>query len=405
MNKKLTDLLSTYSYSLVYSVAKAMLERKVDGVSGAEEARESAESISNMFFEMLKGGDAPQIRLNQVGRFANELKDAMSGTDLVPLFEDAIQRVMRMPAEPNLFLQNVVATKIQLAEGGSSLFEILNIGAFTADWVEAGGEYPMAKPSASYESAKLTARRAGIMTAIEEEAAQNATVNIASLYLGMMADAVARFKETQLKNRMDSGAAVYDNSSSDSTYHTTGVDVSGNANYTMDHRDLMNMVSILKGRRYNASHALAHPMTWLIWTQDPYMKAQFFHGGSFGTNFNGATPQFETPVPVPYGLQYVPYYASEITDGPQALTGPGSGVTAAPLATITVLDKMNALWLLEKGSTTMDSMEDWFKDGRVFKVKTYFDTATKDGGRAIITAKNVRVAYNEAPVFTVRTQS
>jgi len=413
MNDKLRKIFTEYksnseSYALVEKFAAA-------NSATPEEAWDTKERLLDLFHAMWtgtdrKGTETPQLNvsLENVPGFLGSLKDALQGVDVLPLWEETVTKILREPKEPSLFLQNAVAQRVSLpANDNSMTVEMFNIGAVAADWVQLNGEYPTAKISASVESANMKAKKAGLQMAIGDEARMSANLDLVGLNIRLANNAMNRFVESRLKEKLDQGVTVIDNSSTDTTYHTVGVDVSGNANYTLDHRDIMSMVSIQVSRQYQPSHVLAHPMTWAVFTQDPIMKAQFYHQGSFGTNFWNSAPQFEQAVPLPYNLMHVPYYAMYISDGPTALSGgPGSGYTpTAALASVYMIDAANALWLLEKGPTTIDSMEDWFKDASILKIRKYFDTATKDGGRAISKALNIRVAENHQALFTVRTLS
>lgn len=413
MNKNIQNILADYTPSVKFTLASRLTSQKLDDANqvSVEDAWNTVNSLEDMFLSMFTGTDSegnavssPQVALGKLPTFIGQLSDALQEVDLVPLFEEVTQKVLRRAQQPALFLQNVVATRMPVGPNQSSV-EIINLGAVTADWVNQGGEYPMAKPDAQVASTGFKVRKAGLQLALTEEAIQASNLGLLELHMGMLSDAMDRFVETQLKNKLDSGTVLYDNELENTTYHTRGVDASGNPNYTLDYRDVMDLVGTLAGRGYNASHLLGHPMSWAVLTQDPTMKAQFFHQGSFGTNNWNAAPQFETPVAIPYGLQHVMYYAMDMTNAPTTLTETGSTLAPAYLTSFYAIDSQNALWLAERGTTSIDQMADWFKDASIIKIKKWFDTATKDNGRAIVKALNIRVAENYQALFTVRTLS
>lgn len=408
MNENIQNILANYTPSVKFQLA-SKLSGAGDNARSAEDCWSTVNSLQDMFYSMFTGTDSegnpvagPQVSINRLPDFLGNLSDALQEVDLVPLFEEATQKVLKRAKQPALFLQNEVATRVPVGPNQTSV-EIINLGAITADWVNQSGEYPMAKPDAQVASTSFKVRKAGLQLALTEEAIQASNLGLIELHMGMMSDAIARFVETQLKSKLDAGTTLYDNELENTTYHTRGVDASGNANYTLDHRDIMDMVATLRARGYEATHLLGHPMAWAVLTQDPVMKAQFFHGGSFGTNFWNAAPQFDSPVPLPYGLQHVMYYAMDMTNTATTLTDTGSTLPAAHLTSFYAIDSNNALWLAERGAVSVDQMTDWFKDASVMKIKKYFDTATKDNGRAIVKALNIRVAENYQALFTVRT--
>lgn len=335
---------------------------------------------------------------------AISISEAAASSDASIIFRREINTVLQEAVEPVLFLSNQVAEVIQLPWNAPKLIEFANISAVRAGDVSEGMDYPTAQASFGNNTVSIQIGKVGVQMGLPEEMIRSSQWNLLGIYARTAANAVNRFVEAKLYNLFKNKAnAVFDNNSASSTFRTTGgTVVSGatSANGSISYYDLVKMAGVVIGNKYTPTHLLSHPLGWPIFMNDPYLRANFFHGGSFG-NAWGQSANFDQQSNMPFGITYVPYYAVDYTES--ATLSNWSGLGTIPLVTdIYMIDKNNSLFLANRGGSEMDSWEDFHRDQSVLKCRRFVGVSLKDAGRGVAVARNVCVVRNEEALFTVK---
>lgn len=331
------------------------------------------------------------------------MKEAFGYDDAGIILRKAVRAVLQQPVTPNLFLTNNVATVLPMGEDDPVNIKFASLSAIEAAIMARGGEYPVANLAFTENEVSMSIRKIGVMIPLEDEIMRQSIYPLLALSLQEGRRAVEVKTESMLYNVLIGNASVtFDNTSTNALYHTSGKDSSQVKNGTYSYMDLVKQCGKLIANKYNATHVLTHPLAWAVFAMDPFMQATFMHQGQIGGSIWSRAPQFDQNGVVPFGIQHVPYYATPYEEN-ATLAGPLSGAPAGVISDIYVIDAANSMYLATQGDIFVDSMEDWYKDLSVVKVRRYADAASKDGGKAMSVAKNVRVDRNFDPIMTIAT--
>lgn len=368
-----------------------------------EEVLENLAKTEEFLFAQFTGKtfEGDEVR-NLPGLSMNE---ALNSSDVSIIFPRVISEILQEPREPNLFLTNNVADTIRLADGTPLLIEFPSTDALQAFEMSEGQEYTSQTLSFQQHMTSIRIKKIGVAAAVNEEVITHSMWPIVQMHLRMMSAAIDRKQESILYNAMTQRAqVVFDNENADTDYQTTGKAISGSAlvaNGSFSYNDLVKMIGVMLGNRYEATHFLAHPLAWPIFAQDPILRAQFYHGGQLGQGIWSRMPSFDQTSNFPFGISYVPYYALPYTPN-DTLTGVLSGRGASLTSDLYLIDARNSLFMATRGNTEMDQMENWFRDATMMKARKYVGVSAKAGGKGMLKATNVRIVANEEPIMTVR---
>lgn len=336
------------------------------------------------------------------------IKEALSTADVSIVFKRVISEVLQEPRMPQLVMTGM-ATKLNLGPDTPLTVEFPTLGGLTAADIAEGGEYPKQELSFQGHLTSMRLGKVGLSTSVTDEVIRQSIWPILNLYMRMMTNAVDLKIESKLYQSMVNYSQVlFDNdinSSIASVYRTTGQSVAGTSamwNATFSYNDLVKMAGVILGNRYNATHFLAHPLAWPIFATDPILRAQFYHGGQLGAGIWSTAPQFDQEINFPFGgIQYVPYYALPYQEK-DVLTYTGSALASALTTDVYLVDKQNALLLATRGGKELEDNDDWYRDAKMLKIRQYVGVAAYDGGKGMVAARNIRVARNEEPLFSIR---
>lgn len=334
-----------------------------------------------------------------------DVHEALSTADVSIVFPRVISNILMEGREPNLFLTNQVADIVELPKDSPLTIEFPEVSALQAFEMGEGQTYQSQQLAFTQHFTAIRLRKIGCGSAITEEVIQHSMWPMIELNLRMLSNAIDRKIESLLFTALTTKSqVVFDNQSSNSALRTSGVDVNQNWNASFGYNDLVKMMSVLLGRKYEGTHFLAHPLAWPIFAQDPILRAQFFQGGQLGAGIWNRPPQFDQQASIPFGIQYVPYYALPYQEN-YTLTGAGSSLAPALTTNVYVIDKDNSLFLATRGDTEMDQMENWYADATSLKARKYCGISVKDQGWGLSVANNVRIAQNYTSLFTINTVS
>jgi len=375
------------------AVSKEELVKRLNTVQEFMLAQLSGKNFAGEDFEV------PQV----------DIREALSTADVSIVFKRVISEVLQEPKMPQLVLTQL-SNKINLGPDTPLSIEFPTLGGLTASDIAEGGEYP--KQELSYQGHLTSMRlgKVGLSTSVTDEVIRQSIWPILNLYMKMMTNAVdLKIESKMYQSLVNYSQCVFDNdinSSVASTYRTTGQSVTGTSamwNATFSYHDLVKLAGVLLGNRYNATHFLAHPLAWPIFATDPLMRAQFYNGGQLGAGIWSREPQFDQQLNFPFaGIQYVPYYALPYSEK-DVLTYTGSALASALNTDVYLIDKENSLLLATRGGKEIENMDEWYRDAKMLKIRQYVGVAAYDGGKGMVSAKNLRVVRNEEPLYSVRT--
>lgn len=363
-----------------------------------ESARTRLSDTQDYFYSQLKGRD----REGKATESAPiSITEALSTADVSIVFPRVISNVLMEGREPNLFLTNQVADTVELPKDCPLTIEFPEVSALQAFEMSEGQTYQSQQMSFTQHFTSIRLRKIGCGSAIGEEVITHSMWPMIELNLRMLSQAIDRKVESLLFTALTTKATpVFDNQNPlGGAWQTSGVNQQQNWNGSFGYYDLVKMMSVLLGRKYEGTHFLAHPLAWPIFALDPILRAQFFHGGQLGAGIWNRPPEFDQQASIPFGIQYVPYYALPYSEN-YTLTGVGSSLGAALTTNIYVIDKANSLFLATRGDTEMDQMDNWYADATSLKARKYCGISVKDGGNGITVANNIRVTQNYTSLFT-----
>jgi hypothetical protein len=388
----LLDLAESHSLNdlkKAYGAAENEKELKVQ----AEKFAQTEEILR----ELMRPTDATPKNVPNVS-----LKEAVHTADFRILFPRVVQDTLQLPREPIFIGQNLLARTINVE--GARVMEFPTLGAIRAFELGDTQEPPEQDPSFSKNITEIRTRRFGLKLELSNDVIDESQWDVLALYTQAAGNAMRRKKEELIFNEYESRAVgIFDNSSTDQTRWTTGKDSGGvTKNGTLDHMDLLDMMAALGTNGYVPTDVILHPMAWAIWAKDPVLRYQLLHAGGVGqTNLGnfGQEPS-QMGLYVPFGLNVVVSPFQTINYNTTLSTGIVSG--SADYTTITVVDRNSSILVLQRTPMSMVQWENPVRDIQSMMFHERYGLSILNGGRSAVTAKNVRIDINYAPVYTVR---
>jgi hypothetical protein len=387
-------------HELADSQLTAQLTEAYGQASGPEELKKQAEKFSRtekMLRELMRPGGNTKTTTPSI-----DLSEAVHAADFKILFPKVVQDVLQRPKEPTYIGQSLLARTIQV--DGAKIMEFPTLGAIRAFELADTQEPPEQDPSFSRNITEIRVRRFGLKLEMTNEVIEESQWDILSLYTEAAGAAMMRLKEELIfREYEDSSVVLFDNEVSGK--HTTGTGTDGETeNGTFDHMDLLDMMAALGANGYNPSHLVLHPLAWAVWAKDPVLRFQLLHRGGIGQNLvspDGGGVDQNANAYVPFGLNVVvtPFQTVTYND---TLTGSLSGQAAANTTSITLVDNNNSILVMQRSPMSIVSFENPMRDIRTLCFHEKYGLATLDAGRSTVIAKNVRIALNEKPVYTVK---
>ena len=365
--------------------------------------RKAEETIYSEFTGRNYKGEAT----NKLGLKVNE---TLQTSDASIVFKRVISNILQEPKEPYLYLTQL-AEKIVLPEDSPIVIEFPIVSSLSANWLDEGQNYPAEVMAFGQGRVSMRIGKAGLTTSFTEEMLRHAQWGLMDLGVRSLSNAINRLVEERLFQTLTGLAQVF----FDNTVVDNGTETSGNArntagkgrdgktsNGTLSYYDIMKMMGVVLGRKYQPTHFITHPLAWPILAQDPIMHAAFFTGGQIGQGIWQRNPTFDQQVNMPFNMQYVPYYAIPFIEG-NTLTGPFSGQAACTTVDAYVIDGANSLYLATRGEMEMEDHEEWIRDALTLKARLFAGVSAKDQGKPMLRAANLRIDRNYEPLFATQT--
>ena len=369
-----------------------------------------------------------------------EFDDVLNTSNAGPLLPKVIVQVIKESQEPLIVGANLL-DRMPYTAGQTVVFPA--IGGLTASDIGEGREYPEVQPNIGGSTVTATIGKSGLAFGFTEEMIRYSNWALMNIWMREAGRALIRHKEWKIfRHLLALGTRVFDNLNPTTTTKgvTHGRDMSGAANGSMIMDDLFSMYAQLLHNGYVPNGILVHPLTWLMWVQDPTMR-QFALSAGGGTFFYGWQGQVNKQTPWSNGPQGQLGMATgqNVTPG-----GNPAGAAATPLTgynqTMTSAPSMPSYWPFpmtihvspfmpfdpdtmltdiimfasgELGALIVDeelTTEEWNDprvDIRKIKLRERYSVGVYSEGQGIAVAKNVKVVPNEIvlPAQTTISQS
>lgn len=329
--------------------------------------------------------------------------EALHSADASILFPKAISDVLLRPREPLMIGQTLLAKTVQVDNVRS--FEFPVMGALRAFDLAEGQEYPEQQPSFTQHFTEVKVNRVGLMLAVHEDVIRDSMWDILGLLIEAAGYAMMRHKEEKIFNEaIAKGHVVYDNdtpNSSSGTWWTHGKGPDGKKpNFSVHFDDFIDAMGALVAHEYVPTDIIMHPLAWVVFAKDPILRAQFLTAGQIGQSVWRTAPQFDQGINVPWNVNYqvTPFVPLRFNSTLSAPTGGEIINTPCEITDILIIDRNQAIIVLQRDPMEMDNFDDFRRDARMVKVRERYGVAALNQGRAISVIKNVRLEQNFAPI-------
>ena len=144
-----------------------------------------------------------------------------------------------------------------------------------------------------------------------------------------------------------------------------------------------------------------------MFAKDPILRNVMYTQGQIGQVHLDPYPQFDQQVNVPWNIAYqvtpfVPFqYETVLATGPFSAGG-SNPQTACNISDIYIIDRQNAIVVLQRDGMSIEKFDDPRRDIQSAKLKERYGVGALNGGRAATRMGNVRLVQNFAPINTIR---
>ena len=342
-----------------------------------------------------------------------DLCDALSTPDASILIPKVISNIVKEAIEPLLVGTSLLQT-IRFSAGQQITFPAA--GAFTAEDIPEGGEYPERKLEVAGTVTAFIGK-SGVKVRITDEMLRYSQYDVMGMHIRAAGRALARHKETKIFNMiLNEGTTVFDNNVTNK--QTSGRDAVGAGNGTITLDDLLVMYSKIVAQGFIPNALLMSPLGWLVFARDPILRAfGFANGGPIFTPLQGqaglAKSWYQGGMNVG-PTAAAPNVASTYANVPnlfpaplRIIVSPFCSYTAASGATAAKTDIMmcdtNELGILVLDEEVMtEEWDDPNRDIRSIKFRERYGLGILNEGKAVAIAKNVNIvrAYDMEDALT-----
>ena len=331
-----------------------------------------------------------------------ELCDALSTPDASILIGKVVSNIVKEAIEPLLVGTSLLHT-IRFSAGQQITFPAA--GAFTAEDIPEGGEYPERKLEVAGTVTAFIGK-SGVKVRITDEMLRYSQYDVMSMHIRAAGRALARHKETKIFNMIkNEGAVTFDNNLGNKKTSGRASDGTGNGSITLD--DLLVMYSKIVSNGFVPNALLMSPLGWLIFARDPILRAfGFANGGPMFGPMQGqpgvAKSWYQGGVNVG-PVASAPYAATTYTNVPNIFPSPlrvivspflsytaAVGTTAAK--TDIIMADTNELGIIViDEDVTNEEWDDPNRDIRTIKFRERYGLGVLNEGKAISVAKNISI--------------
>jgi len=332
-------------------------------------------------------------------------KDSAASPDIQLMIPKVISEFVREPLDWNMVLTGLLQ-RMSFQNGQQIVFPAVGaMGGVNLDMAE-GEEYPeLSVDMAGTVVARIG--KVGIAVRFTEELLRYSMFDVMALHLRAAGRALARWKETKVANMiLAEGDISFDNASA-SYSNTSGRDSGGAANGGITIDDLLVMYADLVNEGFVPNALLMNPMGWLIFARDPTMRAfGFMNGGPLFQTYQGQISYANEFKQGPWGPLAgrsaglgSENIATTYTNVPrlfpyplQIIVSPVIPFDSTNLTTDIIMCDTNELGILiEDEPPTTDQWRDPTVDIEKVKIRERYAIGLLNQGRAVRTAKNVKI--------------
>jgi len=331
-----------------------------------------------------------------------DLVDALSTPDASILIGRVVSNVVKEAMEPLLVGTSLLHT-IRFSAGQQITFPAA--GAFTAEDIPEGGEYPERKLEVAGTVTAFIGK-SGVKVRITDEMLRYSQYDVMSMHIRAAGRALARHKETKIFNMIrNSGTTIFNNNVGN--LQTSGRDSAGNGNGTITLDDLLIMYSRITAQGFTPNSILLSPLGWLIFARDPILRAfGFANGGpmfqpmqgtpglarswySGGINVGPTANAPQTSTSYTNVPNLFPAPLRVIVSPFCAYTSPSAGTVA--ITDIIMADSNELGILVVDEEVTNEEWDDPNRDIRTIKFRERYGLGVLNEGNAIAVARNVDI--------------
>lgn len=336
------------------------------------------EKVFKAFSDSLEGKTVPGFNF----------KDFLASPSAKVLIPRVIIGTMRTAADP-VYLASKFYKKIRLKNGQAVLFP--SIGVMRAHDVAEGQEIPEETVDwQTHKNSLISVGKSGVRIQYSDELQQDVEFDLVSILLQEAGRAMARLKEQKAFDEwLRHGWTVFDNNLRDRIPEagTTGLDFDGNLNDTMSIDDLLDIIIAVYNNEYTPTDLIMHPLVWTVFAR------------------NGLTGALTAPYDRDVKREMP---NAQFKLGPESIQGrlPFSfNVNLSPFAPIDrkaktfdifCVDANNVGVQIVKDDLKTENFRDPSRDINNVKVIERYGFGTYNEGRAICSAKNIRMAKSYA---------
>jgi hypothetical protein len=355
----------------------------------------------NNGFENVRDQYDPAKKDQKIGY--KDLCDALSTPDASILIGRVVSNVVKEAMEPLLIGTSLLNT-IRFSAGQQITFPAA--GAFTAEDIPEGGEYPERKLEVAGTVTAFIGK-SGVKVRITDEMLRYSQYDVMNMHIRAAGRALARHKETKIFNMINNeGTVIFDNNVTNQ--QTSGRDSAGAGNGTITLDDLLVMYAKIVEQGFTPNALLMSPLGWLLFARDPILRAfGFANGGPMFSPMQGepglARSWYSGGINVGPTAQ-APYTASTYANVPNLFPAPlriivspfcsytaQSGAT--PAKTNIIMCDTNELGIMVVDEeVTNEEWDDPNRDIRSIKFRERYGIGILNEGKAVAVAKNVNIA-------------
>jgi hypothetical protein len=210
-----------------------------------------------------------------------EIYDAITSAELGPWVKHSIVEIMMEPIEPMLTLTPLL--DVIPAPEGQTEFRLPALSSFTVHKITELEGYREERVTTGGGMATAAVDKWGVMISMTQDAIKASNWNLLQYLAKNAGIAFGRRKETAIAEHITNMTVpAFDNLNPTQSVLgiTTGRDITMKTNGTLTVDDLFNAYHLLIQRGYTPDLLICHPLTYLMFTRDPVMRAFTFLNGS-----------------------------------------------------------------------------------------------------------------------------
>lgn len=331
-----------------------------------------------------------------------DLCDALSTPDASVLIPKVISNIVKEAIEPLLVGTSLLQT-IRFSAGQQITFPAA--GAFTAEDIPEGGEYPERKLEVAGTVTAFIGK-SGVKVRITDEMLRYSQYDVMGMHIRAAGRALARHKETKIFNMiLNEGQVVFDNDATTKQTSGRASDGTGNGTITLD--DLLVMYSKIVEKGFIPNALLMSPLGWLVFARDPILRAfGFANGGPIFSPLQGQPGLAKSWYQGGNNVGPVasaPNVATTYANVPNLFPAPlriivspfcsyTSAVGSTPAKTDIMMVDTNELGILVLDEDiTTEEWDDPNRDIRSIKFRERYGLGILNEGQAVAVAKNINI--------------